>query len=593
VVESIGYTPYALGAGAFASGGALAIRIGETSKYVQPLPQTQARAERGVSQTVESFNPTTERGLMNIGVMAVTGAVIGLGIRGVGSLSKSKVTNVKFTSDISEQAQAQTLTGSSFGATATGRMQVTSKQTIGGFEIPGTTRTQTFAVTEEIGGIGYNVPKVSFTAKLGSAEGQSPMLVQSNIVSESTISQFGNFQLAPTKPYIGILPKESLGFQGVKGAVTPTRLNLPPNFEPVGGIPSLETTSLRVSYPSLVGGKIFSEVSPAIKTTAFVSPQGVKPSLVQNTIRAVSEGGKGVSEISATTTNLFSSGNTQAYSVQGMVGRTQISGIAKFTGLNKASQQSGAEAGGVFPQYISESLVTGFDIGRTGSFVSQKSVLVQQSVQGSIASKVSLATQVSQATQPKGSTPIMGGGVITIQQEQQSYRQPTQSLIIEKQTAQTVFKPITQTSMERFPSTQEQKPIAKMITLQNTIQPQQQRPIEIGITQIIPRTTTQQRQIEIGITQQQVTTNQHNNPFPILPTPITIPPRIPIGGVPFFPSGFGDSAGFTSQKGGKAKGRYQPSFTAVVFNIRGKAGKSEATGFGLRPIAIGKKPKRK
>ena len=64
------------------------------------------------------------------------------------------------------------------------------------------------------------------------------------------------------------------------------------------------------------------------------------------------------------------------------------------------------------------------------------------------------------------------------------------------------------------------------------------------------------------------------------------PPRTKIN-LPFKTA---DLGGFIEKPGKRAKGKYQPSFTAVVFNIRGKISKGAAeTGLAIRPIRGGRK----
>lgn len=80
------------------------------------------------------------------------------------------------------------------------------------------------------------------------------------------------------------------------------------------------------------------------------------------------------------------------------------------------------------------------------------------------------------------------------------------------------------------------------------------------------------------------------NPNPTIKVP---PPEVPFTGIGF-PLGAGDLGGqWSSQKGKRPKTRYQPSFIATQFNIRGKAGNSEALGFALRPIVGGKGNKKR
>jgi len=50
-------------------------------------------------------------------------------------------------------------------------------------------------------------------------------------------------------------------------------------------------------------------------------------------------------------------------------------------------------------------------------------------------------------------------------------------------------------------------------------------------------------------------------------------------------SGFG-------KPGKREKGKYSPSFIAVSLGIRGKAGKTEMSGFAVRPMIGGKRKKR-
>jgi|GEM_PF-6162868 len=55
-----------------------------------------------------------------------------------------------------------------------------------------------------------------------------------------------------------------------------------------------------------------------------------------------------------------------------------------------------------------------------------------------------------------------------------------------------------------------------------------------------------------------------------------------------------DSEGSPTFKKTKIKSHYQPSFTAILFNIKGKKGNIEQSGFGLRPlISTGKSSKKK
>ena len=146
------------------------------------------------------------------------------------------------------------------------------------------------------------------------------------------------------------------------------------------------------------------------------------------------------------------------------------------------------------------------------------------------------------------------------------------------------------------------------ITQQKQKEKQDVRIIEITGQEQITRTTTKQSQIEIPIqtiTDLTTTTTTTKTPPtfpPITPTTLTpktpelpptktppiVPPIIPPFGLNLQDFGIGAA---TPKK--KPKGKYQPSFTAIVFGIKGAAGRSEKSGFALRPIPTSKKEKNK
>ena len=74
------------------------------------------------------------------------------------------------------------------------------------------------------------------------------------------------------------------------------------------------------------------------------------------------------------------------------------------------------------------------------------------------------------------------------------------------------------------------------------------------------------------------------SPYPSKPPP----PPVGFGG---FDLGIRDVAGFGG-KYKKEKGKYSPSFIAVTLGIRGKPGKSEMSGFAVRPMALAGKKRR-
>lgn len=121
-----------------------------------------------------------------------------------------------------------------------------------------------------------------------------------------------------------------------------------------------------------------------------------------------------------------------------------------------------------------------------------------------------------------------------------------------------------------------QTPTTKIYQPQS--QPQIQRTTDRVVNPIIP----------------QITIQKFGEPQPPPPSIKVSPPPPPF--IPFgLPTlGAGDLGGqWSSQKGKKPKGKYQPSLTAVMFNIRGKAGKTEQLGFALRPITEGKGKKKR
>ena len=108
---------------------------------------------------------------------------------------------------------------------------------------------------------------------------------------------------------------------------------------------------------------------------------------------------------------------------------------------------------------------------------------------------------------------------------------------------------------------------------------------------IIPRQTTPQ-------TTGTITAQTFPQTFPSFGSvPFMKPPVIETPGKPklefpnlVFPE---MSGGFEfGKKTKREKGKYQPSFIAVTLGIRGKPGKSEMTGFAIRPVALAGKKKR-
>jgi len=118
-----------------------------------------------------------------------------------------------------------------------------------------------------------------------------------------------------------------------------------------------------------------------------------------------------------------------------------------------------------------------------------------------------------------------------------------------------------------------------------------------GLKVYTPQETPQKtyRLTEQKVYQAQPQTTTPNIPF--IGTPNVKVPYQPPKQPPFVPPSFigGDmSGGFEfGKKTKREKGKYSPSFIAVTLGIRGKPGKSEMTGFAIRPMALaGKKKKR-
>lgn len=118
------------------------------------------------------------------------------------------------------------------------------------------------------------------------------------------------------------------------------------------------------------------------------------------------------------------------------------------------------------------------------------------------------------------------------------------------------------------------------------------REIQIPRSILTPREVQVQRQVQIP-----------RAAPPAIPTSIFTPPPPPPRTPPIPPGGglfikF-PSIGLPPEEGGKAGpklkgkvGAYIPSFTALQLNIRGAKGRTEATGFGIRPIIGGKRGKK-
>jgi hypothetical protein len=102
----------------------------------------------------------------------------------------------------------------------------------------------------------------------------------------------------------------------------------------------------------------------------------------------------------------------------------------------------------------------------------------------------------------------------------------------------------------------------------------------VPITKIIETQVTGTKQVQSTVTQTQGVSGFNTNQ--IITTQIIVPPPF----IPKLPSPFSDR---TSMKNifGKRTTKYTPSYTAMVFNIKGKAPKGPESGLRIRPITKG------
>jgi hypothetical protein len=156
---------------------------------------------------------------------------------------------------------------------------------------------------------------------------------------------------------------------------------------------------------------------------------------------------------------------------------------------------------------------------------------------------------------------------VELQQTQKTKELMFPPLTIEKtltfppQTKTTTYPPLTLEKTTTYPP----------LTIERTMPP-----MTIEIT-MPPQTIEQQLTYPPQTPPPTFTTGTPPPPTGFTPLP---PPTVPL----MF-GGFGDLGGFEPAKKSKGqKGKYQPSLTAAIFNIRGAKGKTEQTGFGLRPL---------
>lgn len=570
--------PEMFGKTAIAGGGIVAAAItGDKVVFTQGIPSSQKAIVGFVTDPY---------------ALAATAITAGVGVK-VGKLKiiSEEVISSKINPKTNILVRTTSGAGTEFIATTKDLVQVTTAKTIRGQEIPFTRATKTYSAVGETSGISFNAPTISRTAKLGSAEGYAPMIVQTRAATEVILSPSIRGEFAPSGFTKGIRAKETIRTSGPPGASVGGDYGSYPSgipyseFPTIQKIPSFENTKLSVSLPPIGKGQIYSEISPTYLGVFETTKKPFSPLSEISSIRAVSSAGK-ISEISGKFKEVISTPESSFYQISTREGRAITSGIGEITPAGR-TQPIGESA--VFPKFISPKDVISFNVKSISGNQMQTLKMGKIGIEAG-----TTAIQKTITTTSKREVFGLDVKTLAIQNTQTRTLQDTNTLQISKELQKSTLRQKTQTSQKEL-TFATLKPISISSQKQTTKSAELLGLKEItGTSPQLLKTYSPTLTRQIQATTPQTITSQYT-PIPTPTYTIFSPPRggrtpPPILTPPFLSfEAFGDSFG---GKGKKLKGKYQPSFAAIQLGItttKGAGLKIEKTGFGIRGLIKGLK----
>lgn len=484
-------------------------------------------------------------------------------------------------------ARTETGVGTEFIAKGSDVVAVTSAKTIGGVEIPFTRVTSQYKASLETSGITLKTPEISQTAKLGSAEGQAPMLVQTRAATGIELSQSVKAGFVPEWQTKGLSIKEVTGFKATEGSSVGAAYGEFPSGIPYGEAlaitkqPSFETTALNIKYPTLAKGEVYSEISPTYRGVFEPTKSPAQFTSDISSIRAVSSGGK-ISEISGMFKELTATNERAYYQISLKEGKALTKGIGT---IEPGGFRTPIGEGEVFPKMVSPKDVTSFETTRGTTKQLQITKVSGEATKAGTAAIQTLVSEMKSSQKTGTSTmaitvPLKTSTFQTSQEVTQARQTPLVRGGLKEMAISglaTGLKSLT-TSISELRQTD----TFKSLTTQPTIQPVKTglRITETTITSDLLRQPT--TQFTSGLT----------TPLSGLPgTPITPISFVP--GKPFLGGGLGglfpsDSGSDLFGKPGKRlKGKYQPSFIALTLGLKTtktQGLKAEKFGIAVRGI---------